>query len=99
MLEYISTTEVTVKISTDRPGGSMALRATLTFPASGTRTKKQLPMAPTPLQGQFVQFEVYPAGAGELMLFEGSIEYRVIGSFFDGAAGEKWITQPLSFGI
>ena len=89
-LFYDSASAMTVTLSTDMPGAAMAVRKTLTFPASTGR--KQLTLPTDGAEGNIYQVKVTSTGA--VKLFGGNIRVRAIGEYFDGAQGEFWECPP-----
>lgn len=86
-------------VSTDMPGGAMALRRTLTLPVTTTRTERTFPFdssAQGLVDGKLIQFQASPTGA--LKLLSGFVRFRRVGEYIDGTLNEIWQTQALALG-
>ena len=94
-LSYESAAAVTLTLYTDMPGGSLALRNTLTFPAASSRHTKTLPLDGT----EGTLYYVSASSTGVVRLYGGLIRVRGVGVYIDGAAGEVWTTQPSAIGM
>jgi hypothetical protein len=96
-LEYDAPAGGTLTVSTNMPGGVMAVRATIAIPASTGRTTRTFPVDQAgALEGSLMKLKV--ASTGTFRLFSGSVHARQIGTYLDGAAGEVWETQEISMG-
>ena len=97
-LTYQAPSGGTLQAYTDMPGSTLALRRTITLPATtGEREQKTFPLdSPSLLEGKLIKWRA--SSAGTLILYEGSVRARKVGLYIDGAAGETWETQPLSLG-
>ena len=94
-LTYEGSSGGTFYVSTDLPGGTIALRRTISLPAAGSRVTKTFPLDdPSLLEGKLIQHKA--TSAGSLILYSGFVRFRRVGTYIDGAAGDKWETQPLS---
>lgn len=89
-LEYDAVSGLTFKFSTDMPGNALALRKTLSFPASSGRKSFTLPLDGT--EGNLYQPRIESSGV--VKLYAGMIRMREIGTYFDGAQGEFWECPP-----
>jgi hypothetical protein len=94
-LEYEAASAVSLKVYTDMPGSAVALRATLTFPATSGRQTKTLPLDGH--EGTLIKWEA--TSAGVFRLYGGSFRARPVGTYIDGSVGEKWMTQEMSIGL
>lgn len=98
-LEYASTAAFTVNVLTDMPGDALGIRKTLTFPSTGStvsRNKITLPL--DGIEGKLIKFAgTVPAG-GAVVLFRGSYQARIVGTYLDGTRGDIWEVGPLSPG-
>lgn len=86
-------------VLTDMPGGTMALRRTLTIPVTTGRIERTFPFDSVALgsalvDGKLIQFLASPTGA--LKIYSGFVRFRMVGEYVDGTLGEVWQTQPLS---
>jgi len=97
-LTYYAPSGATFEISTDLPGGSLGVRRTIALLATvGERETDTFPLDnPSLLEGRLIKYKV--TSAGPVILYEGFIRFRRVGTYIDGAAGDKWETQPLSLG-
>jgi hypothetical protein len=96
-LEYDAAAGGSLIVSTNMPGGVMAVRATIPIPASTGRTTRTFPLDQAgALEGSLMKLKVTSPGA--FRLFSGSVHARQIGTYLDGAAGEIWETQEISMG-
>jgi hypothetical protein len=96
-LFYASTVDTTVTVSTDMPGGTVAVRKTLNFPnTSGTRKTLTLPLD---IEGTLFKVRAAPGLSGIAKLFGGIVRARAIGVYLDGANGEFWESQEQGVGI
>ena len=97
-LAYYGPSGGTLFAYTDMPGGTLALRRTITLPAtSGEREQKTFALdSPSLLEGKLIKWKI--TSSGTLIPYEGSVRARKVGLYIDGAAGETWETQPLALG-
>ena len=100
-LTYEGSSGGTFYVSTDLPGGTITVRRTITLPAASSRVTKTFPLDSTDhggdgdlLEGKLIQHKVTSTAA--LILYEGSVRCRKVGTYIDGSAGDYWETQPLS---
>lgn len=102
-LAYDAPSGLTLKFYTDMPiegtPGSLALRATLSFPATSGRQTCVLPLDTTgdPIEGTLYQIEI--TSTGIVRLFGGLLRVRGIGVWINGANGERWKTLPEAIGV
>ncbi len=97
---YDAPNGMTVKVYTDMPGSTMALRKTLSYPATTGRQTKVMPLdqpAGVYVEGTLYRIEV--TSTGVVRLFGGILRARPIGVYLDGGNGEIWQTQELGIGI
>lgn len=97
-LVYYAPSGASLEIETDLPGDAMSVRRTIALPAvTADRKSDTFPLEQTGalLEGKLIQFRV--TSAGTVILYEGSIRFRPVGEYIDGAGSEIWETQPLSF--
>lgn len=88
---------------TDLPGGSMAVRRTILLPTVTERTTRTFPLDSTLhggdgelLEGRLV---IYRATSTlTLILIDGFVRFRRVGTYIDGTAGDCWESQPISLG-
>lgn len=90
-------------VRTDMPGSTMTTRRTITLPPSTGRVTKTFPLDTALyggdgrlLEGKLIQYRAESTGV--LILYEGFVRFRRVGTYIDGAAGDVWETQPLSLG-
>ena len=97
-LTYTAPSGATLLVYTDMPGSALALRRTITLPATGTeRETKTFPLdVSDQIEGKLIKFKC--TSPGTLILYEGSVRFRRVGTYVDGAAGEVWETQVISLG-
>ena len=100
-LTYEGSSGGTFYVSTDLPGGTISVRRTITLAASSGRVTETYPLDSTDhggdgelLEGKLIQYKAESTAA--LILYEGFIRVRKVGTYIDGAAGDTWETQPLS---
>lgn len=93
-ISYDAPSGFTLTFYTDMPGSTLALRKTISFPAStGRRTYT------APLDGvEGTLYYVSAASSGTVRLFWGVLRCRGIGVYFDGTQSEIWRTQPQPIG-
>ena len=95
-ISYEAASGFTFKLYTDMPGSSLALRATISFPASsGGRRTYTAPL--DGIEGTVYQPEI--TSTGVVRLYGGQIRVRGIGEYIDGANGEVWKPMPTSIGL
>ena len=94
-LTYEAPSGATFIVSTDLPGSTMAARRTITLPVAASRVTKTFPLdSPALVEGKMIQHKL--TSTGSVILYEGYVRFRRVGTYIDGAAGEIWETQPLS---
>jgi len=100
-LVYESTGNATILFKTDRPGGTMATRATFNSSSAckientnGLRKTFRGPL--DGIRGCLYQLKITPDSGVELMLYEGKLELKEIGLYRDGTCGEYFETEELS---
>ena len=97
-LIYDAPNGATYKLSTDMPGSSMALRRTVTVPATTTRETRTFPLDKLVdgglLEGKMIRHRLESPGV--VRLYNGWIRFRRLGVYIDGGFGDVWETQELS---
>lgn len=99
-VDYDAVSGATLLVYTDLPGGGVpALRRTLTLPSSTGRRTYTFPLDRIAdggiLEGTLIKFRM--TSAGIVRLYSGVLRLRSVGVYFDGAVGELWDSQELSF--
>lgn len=96
-LVFESTGGATIEWSSDMPGGVMTVRKTDTTKIKTTNSKRETLRLPLDgIVGQLFQLKVTPDTGTQLKLFEGTLDFKVIGTFRDGACSEFFETEELS---
>lgn len=86
-----------LQVWTDLPGGTMAVRRTLTLPTTTARAERTFPFddyGQGLIEGRLIKFKALPAGT--LKLYAGFVRFRRVGTYIDGTAQEIWETQEIS---
>lgn len=98
--DYDAVSGASLTAYTDLPGGGPTiLRRTIALPAASGRRTFTAALDKVAdggmLEGSLIRFRV--TSAGIVRLYSGVLRLRSIGVYFDGAQGEIWETQDLSF--
>ena len=94
-ITYEAPSGATLYVSTDLPAQIIALRRTISLPSGTGRCTDTFPLDdPSLLEGKLIKFKV--ESTDKVILYSGFVRFRRVGTYIDGAAGDKWETQPLS---
>jgi len=99
---YASDAAGTLDIYTDWTG-ILGFVSSHPLPSTGglgatSRVKKTIDLQASYSPFKQIKFKATPGANGRIIMYEGSVEVRQIGTYLEGANGDIWETQPLSLG-